>query len=181
MGSWFEQQAGAGPLALALPVAVLAGLVSFFSPCVIPLLPGYLSYATGISGADLAAGEAGHRRGRMLAGSLLFVLGITVVFVLVGTAIGGAGVWLRRYEDPITFVMGVLLIVLGLVFAGLVPWLQREWRIHTIPAVGLGAAPRPTAGTLWMRHSRCSHGTTPAKTRPSTMSSTPMTTVIVSS
>ena len=69
MGEWFEGQAAAGSLALAVPVAVIAGLVSFFSPCVIPLLPGYLSYATGLSGADLAAGEAAHRRGRMLLGS----------------------------------------------------------------------------------------------------------------
>lgn len=141
MGEWFGQQAAAGSLALALPVAAIAGLVSFFSPCVIPLLPGYLSYATGLSGADLAAGEAARRRGRMLLGSLLFVLGFSVVFVLYGTALGGVGLWLRRYGDQITFVMGIGLIVLGLVFAGAVPWLQREWRLHKVPAVGLGAAP----------------------------------------
>jgi cytochrome c-type biogenesis protein len=141
MGEWFQQQAGAGPLALALPVAAIAGLVSFFSPCVIPLLPGYLSYATGISGADLAAGKAAERRGRMLLGSALFVLGFTVVFVAYGTALGSAGLWLRRYADTISIVMGALLILLGLVFAGALPWLQREWRIHAIPSVGLGAAP----------------------------------------
>lgn len=141
MGEWFQQQAAGGSLALALPVAAIAGLVSFFSPCVIPLLPGYLSYATGLSGADLASGEAARRRGRMLAGSLLFVLGFTAVFVVLGTTIGGVGLWLRRYDGQITFVMGLALILLGLVFAGVVPWLQREWRIHTIPAVGLGAAP----------------------------------------
>ena len=141
MDSWFQNQAAAGSLALALPVAAIAGLVSFFSPCVIPLLPGYLSYATGISGADLATGEASRRRGRMLIGSLLFVLGFTVVFVLVGATVGGAGQWLRDYNDQITFVMGIVLILMGLVFAGVVPWFQREWRIHKIPAVGLGAAP----------------------------------------
>lgn len=141
MGEWFQQQAAGGSLALALPVAAIAGLVSFFSPCVIPLLPGYLSYATGLSGADLASGEAARRRGRMFLGSLLFVLGFTTVFVVIGTTIGGAGLWLRRYDDQITFVMGFALIALGLVFAGVVPWLQREWRIHTIPSVGLGAAP----------------------------------------
>lgn len=145
MVDWFQTQAAGGSLALALPVAAVAGLVSFFSPCVIPLLPGYLSYATGLSGADLAAGEAGRRRGRMLAGSMLFVLGFTVVFVLVGATVGGVGGWLREYRDQITVVMGVLLIVLGLVFAGvftkILPGLQRDWRIHRIPAVGLGAAP----------------------------------------
>jgi cytochrome c-type biogenesis protein len=141
MGDWFQSQAGTGSLALAIPVALVAGLVSFFSPCVIPLLPGYLSYATGLSGADLASGEAGSHRGRMLLGSVLFVLGFTTIFVIVGATTGGLGFWLRTWQDEITVVMGALLILLGLVFAGFVPLLQREWRIHKIPAVGLGAAP----------------------------------------
>jgi cytochrome c-type biogenesis protein len=141
MGEWFQTQAAGGSLALAVPVAAIAGLVSFFSPCVIPLLPGYLSYATGLSGAELATGEAGRRRRRMLLGSVLFVLGFTVVFVLIGAAVGGVGGWLREYSDQITRVMGALLILLGLVFAGLLPFLQREWRIHAVPSVGLGAAP----------------------------------------
>ncbi|WP_232679677.1 cytochrome c biogenesis CcdA family protein [Nocardioides sp. R-C-SC26] len=141
MGEWFGNQAAAGPLALALPVAAVAGLVSFFSPCVIPLLPGYLSYATGLSGAELARGEAAQRRGRMLLGSIFFVLGFATVFVLIAAALGGAGAWLSAYQSEIVRGMGVVLIVLGLVFAGAVPWLQREWRIHRVPAVGLGAAP----------------------------------------
>ena len=141
MGDWFQSQAGTGSLALAIPVALVAGLVSFFSPCVIPLLPGYLSYATGLSGVDLASGESDRHRGRMLLGSLLFVLGFTAIFVIVGATTGGLGFWLRTWQDEITVVMGALLILLGLVFAGVVPLLQWEWRIHTIPAVGLGAAP----------------------------------------
>lgn len=141
MGEWFREQAIGGALGLAVPVALLAGLISFFSPCVLPLLPGYLSYTTGLSGADLASGEAGRRRGRMLLGSVLFVLGFAVVFVFAGTAFGGLAGSLQRWQDAITLVLGVLLIVLGLVFAGLVPWLQRDVRMHRIPAVGLGAAP----------------------------------------
>lgn len=141
MGEWFTEQAAAGSLGLAVPVALIAGLVSFFSPCVLPLLPGYLSYATGLSGADLASGEAGRRRGRMVLGSLLFVLGFAVVFVFAGTAFGGFAGRFQRWEDTITLVLGFLLIVLGLVFAGVVPWLQRDFRMHRIPAVGLGAAP----------------------------------------
>lgn len=141
MGEWFQEQAAAGSLGLAVPVAMIAGLVSFFSPCVLPLLPGYLSYATGLSGADLAAGEASVRRGRMLLGSALFVLGFAVVFVLIGAAFGSVGIWLRTWQDEIQFGLGVLLVVLGLVFAGALPWLQRDFRIHRIPAVGLGAAP----------------------------------------
>src|SRR5687767_9397584 len=137
MGDWFQSQAGTGSLALAIPVALVAGLVSFFSPCVIPLLPGYLSYATGLSGADLADA----RRGRMLVGSILFVLGFAAVFVAIGTAAGSLGSWLVVWQREITVVLGVLTIVLGLMFAGLVPGLQRDWRIHKVPAVGLAAAP----------------------------------------
>jgi len=137
MGEWFSTTAGSGSLALAIPVALLAGLVSFFSPCVIPLLPGYLSYATGLSGADL---EHAHR-GRMFAGSLLFVLGFASVFVALGTLSGALGSWLVTWQREITLVLGSVTILLGLAFAGLVPWLQRDVRIHRVPAVGLGAAP----------------------------------------
>jgi cytochrome c-type biogenesis protein len=122
---------------LAIPVALVAGLVSFFSPCVIPLLPGYLSYATGLTGTDLE----GARRSRMVAGSVLFVLGFTVVFVILGTLSGAVGSWLVTWRDTLTFVLGAVTIVLGLAFAGLIPLMQRDWRMHTVPAVGLAAAP----------------------------------------
>ena len=145
MGEWFHDTAASGSLALALPVALVAGLVSFFSPCVIPLLPGYLSYATGLSGADLASGAAGERRGRMLLGSVLFVLGFSAVFVAIGSLSGALGAWLVTWRDTLTVVLGVLTILLGLVFAGvfnrLLPGLQRDWRVHSVPAVGLAAAP----------------------------------------
>ncbi|HET7349501.1 MAG TPA: cytochrome c biogenesis protein CcdA [Marmoricola sp.] len=137
LGDWFASTAYEGSLLLAVPVALVAGLVSFFSPCVVPLLPGYLSYATGLSGADLAAA----RRGRMLMGSLLFVLGFSFVFVSYGALIGAVGEWLFTYERPITIVLGVLTIVLGFVFLGVLPWMQRDWRVHKVPAVGLAAAP----------------------------------------
>lgn len=137
MGDFFRDTAASGSLALALPIALLAGLLSFFSPCVIPLLPGYLSYATGLSGADLEDA----RRGRMLLGSLLFVLGFSTVFVLLGTAFGAVGTQLLIHRDTITLVMGVVVILLGLAFAGLVPLLQRDVRVHKAPAVGLAAAP----------------------------------------
>jgi cytochrome c-type biogenesis protein len=137
VGDWFASTAGSGSLALAVPVALVAGLVSFFSTCVIPLLPGYLSYATGLGGADLESA----RRGRMVAGSLLFVLGFSLVFVALGTLSGALGAWLITWQRQITVVLGVLTILLGLAFAGLVPWLQRDWRVHRVPAVGLAAAP----------------------------------------
>ncbi|MGZ4445552.1 MAG: cytochrome c biogenesis CcdA family protein [Nocardioides sp.] len=141
MGEWFHDTALSGSLVLAVPVAVVAGLVSFFSPCVIPLLPGYLSYATGLSGADLASGVGDARRGRMLAGSLLFVLGFSVVFVAIGALSGAVGSLLLEWRGTLTVVLGVLTIVLGLAFAGVVPLLQRDWRVHRVPAVGLAAAP----------------------------------------
>jgi len=85
IGDWFGSTALSGSLLLAIPVAVVAGLVSFFSPCVMPLLPGYVSYVSGLSAVDLEHA----RRGRMLAGTALFVLGFTAVFGVVAfTALG---------------------------------------------------------------------------------------------
>src|SRR5688500_4029641 len=137
MSDWFQETAGSGSLVLALPVALLAGLVSFFSPCVIPLLPGYLSYATGISGGALAEGS----RRRMLIGTSLFVLGFSVVFVAFGAVSGQLGWWLATHVRQRDLVLGVVLVVLGLAFLGAFPFLQRDWRIHRVPAVGLAAAP----------------------------------------
>ncbi|HCB03412.1 MAG TPA: cytochrome c biogenesis protein CcdA [Nocardioides sp.] len=142
MGEWFAQVAGSGSMVLAVPIAVLAGLVSFFSPCVIPLLPGYLSYATGLSGADLAdTSETGPHRGRMLAGSLLFVAGFTVVFVLLGVASASVSRWFFVNQTALNIFLGVLAIGHGLAFMGALPVLQRDFRIHRVPAVGLAAAP----------------------------------------
>ncbi|MEU8953769.1 cytochrome c biogenesis CcdA family protein [Streptomyces sp. NPDC048518] len=127
-----------GALLLAIPVAVLGGLVSFFSPCVLPLVPGYLSYVTGVSGQDL--GEA--RRGRMAAGATLFVAGFTVIFVSATVFFGALGRTLREHQSTVNMVLGVVMIVLGLFFMGLMPWLtQREYRFHKRPAVGLAGAP----------------------------------------
>jgi cytochrome c-type biogenesis protein len=137
MGEWFHDTAASGSLLLAVPVALVAGLVSFFSPCVIPLLPGYLSYATGLSGADLAHAH----RGRMVAGAVLFVLGFAVVFVALGTLSGALGSWLVTWRRELTVLLGSFTILLGLVFAGVIPLLQRDLRVHTVPAVGLAAAP----------------------------------------
>jgi cytochrome c-type biogenesis protein len=144
MGEWFGETAYSGSMLLAVPVAVVAGLVSFFSPCVVPLLPGYVSYVTGLSGADLmdsgSGGPAG-RRGRMLAGTGLFVLGFTFVFVSLGTLIGAVGTRLLTYQREISVGLGALVVLLGLAFAGLVPFAQREWRVHRVPDVGVMAAP----------------------------------------
>ena len=136
-----------GPLLAALPLALLAGLVSFLSPCVLPLVPGYLSYITGLTGADLAegqetAGASGRRRAAI--GALLFVLGFSVVFVSAGAAFGAAGRVFSQQAAIITRVLGVVTIVLGLAFMGLLtrlPFLSREVRFHALPKTGLAGAP----------------------------------------
>jgi cytochrome c-type biogenesis protein len=137
--NWFSETASSGSLLLAIPVALIAGLASFLSPCVLPMLPGYLSYATGLSGAELAAGDV--RRSRMLLGSILFVLGFSVVFVALGVASGSLGPWYAEHDTLIDRILGVFTIVMGLAFIGAVPWLQRDARVHKVPAVGIAAAP----------------------------------------
>ena len=140
MGDTFAGIASAGPLVAAVAVAAIAGLVSFLSPCVLPLVPGYLSYVTGLAGADL---DAGHRRGRIVAGVSLFILGFAVVFVAGAVLATRTTSLLALYTHrrAIEIVVGILIIVFGLVFAGLVPVLQREWRIQRLPSAGLAGAP----------------------------------------
>lgn len=137
MIDWFVTTVGSGSLLLAVPIAVLAGLVSFFSPCCLPLLPGYLSYMTGVGVQDLDSA----RRSRMFLGSVLFVLGFSVVFVTGGLLFGSIGARLSAHQRPISIVMGSIVILLGLAFMGFIPIAQREFRIHAVPAVGLGVAP----------------------------------------
>lgn len=137
MTDWFVETVGSGSLLLAVPIAVLAGLVSFFSPCVLPLLPGYLSYMTGVGVQDLDTA----RRGRMLTGSVLFVLGFSVIFVAGGTLFGSIGLRLAEHQRTVSIVMGIVVILLGLVFMGFIPLMQREYKIHAVPAVGLAVAP----------------------------------------
>ena len=180
--------ATSGPIIVAAGVSAAAGLVSFLSPCVLPLVPGYVSYVTGLAGADLDAalgtdplgrpvpsvdpaepaasgggagaepGSAGggvatearpvpppltakRARGRILAGSLLFIAGFTVVFTLTIVLASGVGRALQIHERTVQFVVGLAIILLGVTFLGLVPGLQREVRIRKLPAAGLAGAP----------------------------------------
>jgi cytochrome c-type biogenesis protein len=126
-----------GSMLVALPIAVLAGAISFFSPCVVPLLPGYLSYVTGLSAAELGS----ERRGRMLAGTSLFVAGFSAVFILTGVLFGAVGNALLDHQAVITKVLGGVTVVLGLIFLGGFGFLQRDVRVHRVPAVGIAAAP----------------------------------------
>lgn len=126
-----------GSLLVAVPVALLAGLVSFLSPCVLPLVPGYLGYVSGLTGADLQD----RRRGRVLLGVSLFILGFAVVFVLIGLVFSQVSIWLQRDGEWLTRVLGVVVILLGVVFLGGFGALQRERRIHARPQAGLWGAP----------------------------------------
>ena len=126
-----------GSLLLAALFALAAGVVSFASPCVLPLVPAYLSYTTGMVGLDLA--EA--KRGRLMLGTALFVLGFTVVFVSYGALFGGLGSVLLEHSDTITRVLGIFTIVFGLAFMGLIPWLNRTWKPNQNASMGLVGAP----------------------------------------
>lgn len=165
-----------GSLILAVPLAVLAGLVSFASPCVLPLVPGYLSYVTGLTGVGLAGGAvatpahqpsvvgardaspptgpavvrtpraattapAPATRPRIVGGTLLFIAGFSAVFVSYGALFGGLGATLLEHQTLLTRVLGVVVIVLGLGFLGVLPALQREARWHARPRTGLWGAP----------------------------------------
>jgi len=126
-----------GSLLLAAPIAVLAGLVSFLSPCVLPLVPGYLGYVTGLTGVDLEQ----QKRGRMLAGVALFVGGFTVVYVAVGFMAGALGTALQAHAVGLQRVLGVLIIMLGLMFAGWLPGLKGSQQLSFRPSAGLAGAP----------------------------------------
>jgi cytochrome c-type biogenesis protein len=144
MGNSFAGIASNGPLLLAMSVAALAGLVSFLSPCILPLVPGYLSYVTGLAGADLD--DALNRptaaaRGRLALGVFGFIAGFTAVFTLMGIFAASVGRLLLGNERTIQVIAGLLIIVLGLAFLGLVPGLEREWRLHRLPAAGVASAP----------------------------------------
>jgi len=168
----------AGPLLLAIPVAAAAGAVTFLSPCVLPLVPGYLSYITGMSGAAavadpdiaLAPGAGGldggqdavpgptstrtatravamparPSRSRVLAGATLFIIGFSALFAVEGVAFGGIGATLRDHQVGLSRVLGVLLISLGLLFAGAFDrfgFSGRMFKPAVRPRAGLASAP----------------------------------------
>jgi len=122
-------------LLAALPLAVAAGFVSFISPCILPLLPGYLAFLGGATGS--LEGRSG--RGRAVVGSIAFILGFSVFFVSLGALFGGFGALLKDHERPLSIVFGSITILLGMFFAGWWPskWLNRERRIHHLPRVSI--------------------------------------------
>ncbi|MGM7669015.1 cytochrome c biogenesis CcdA family protein [Microbacterium sp. A93] len=132
---------GSGALWLAIPVAMLAGLVSFLSPCVLPLVPGYLGFLGGAVAPRGASTGASTGRGRLVLGVLLFILGFSVVFIAF-TVIGGtAAVFFLQWGELITRVLGIVIVAMGLVFLGLFGFAQREFKLHVNSKTGLIGAP----------------------------------------
>ncbi|MCZ3385695.1 MAG: cytochrome c biogenesis protein CcdA [Actinomycetia bacterium] len=126
-----------GSLLLAAVFAFAAGVISFASPCILPLVPAYMGYITGMVGVDL--GDV--KRGRLVLGTALFVGGFTLVFVSYGALFGGLGSVLIEYTETITRVLGVFTIIFGLAFMGLIPWLNRSWNPTQNTSMGLVGAP----------------------------------------
>jgi cytochrome c-type biogenesis protein len=122
-------------LLAALPIAVAAGFVSFVSPCVLPLLPGYLAFLSGAAGS--LEGRAG--RGRVVIGAIAFIIGFAIVFVSLGALFGGFGSLLRDDQRTLSIVFGSITILLGMFFAGWWPssWLNRDQRIHHLPRASI--------------------------------------------
>jgi cytochrome c-type biogenesis protein len=121
-----------GSMWLAMPLAIVAGIVSFLSPCVLPLVPGYLGYVSGVAAS----------RARVVLGSVLFVLGFTAVFATLGTMVGGVGSIL--YADVAQIAqrfLGAVIIVLGVIMAGGFGFGQRQFKLNLSPRAGLIGAP----------------------------------------
>ena len=130
MKEFFVEQILDGYLITAFPIAVIAGLISFLSPCVLPLVPGYMSYAAGFSKS----------RGRVLLGSFLFVAGFSVLFISYGVLFGGFGAYISDNEKLITSILGVFTIGLGLIFIGKFPFAP-TYRAKMPTTLGLVGAP----------------------------------------
>jgi len=132
-----------GSALIAVPIAFAAGLISFFSPCVLPLVPGYVAFLGGATGVEAVAPARRHRPGRALAGAMAFVLGFSLVYVSLGTIFGGLGSELHTHQRELQLIFGSITIVLGLLFAGWLPsssFLNREARVHWLPGATVGGA-----------------------------------------
>ena len=136
IGGYFAETVNSGALLIAVPLAVIAGIVSFISPCILPLVPGYLGYVSGLTDPT----RADNRR-RVLAGVGLFILGFAAVFTVYGAAFGAIGGWLVRWQDPLMRVLGVFVALMGLVLVGKFPFLQQTKKLSFQPRTGIAGAP----------------------------------------
>jgi cytochrome c-type biogenesis protein len=131
-----------GQLYFAIPIAILAGLVSFASPCILPLVPGYLAFIGGFTDGRSTAKKGDTKgRNRLVLGVALFVLGFAVVFVVSGFVVGQLGFILIQWRDLITRIAGIVVILLGLVFVGQFTFMQRTMKPRWSTNAGLAGAP----------------------------------------
>lgn len=131
-----------GSVFLAAPIALLAGFLSFASPCVLPLVPGYISYMTGLSHRELLDAEHSVKtRSRLIVGTSGFVLGFSLLFVSYGIAFGQLGSWFLRNERPVSIVMGLLVIVMGASYLGWIPASQQDFRLRINLRDGIWTSP----------------------------------------
>jgi len=137
IASSLTEQVLNGSVLISFPIAIVAGIVAFLSPCVLPLVPAYLSYITGLTGLELTTKAA---RGRILWGTTLFILGFSTVFISYGALFGGAGSVLLEQQSLVTKVLGVFTVLLGLAFLGVLPN-QRQWQPKIVTTWGLAGAP----------------------------------------
>lgn len=143
VGSSASEAVMSGPVILAGLVALAAGAVSFFSPCSLPLVPGYLSYVAGLAGTEVTSPDA-RARSRMVVGAGLFVAGFGVVFVSYGALFGALGGLLASHQEQLVRILGVVTILLGVMFTGVLwrlPWTARSFHVGYRPRVGLAGAP----------------------------------------
>lgn len=127
-----------GQLLVASVIALTAGLISFLSPCVLPLVPGYLAYVGGLAGS---ATDSRAEKWRLTGGVLLFIAGFSAVFIAIMALAGSVGSWLLEWEGLITRIMGLVVILMGLIFIGQIGFMQRTTRIRIKPKVGMIGAP----------------------------------------
>ena len=136
LGGFFAEMVQSGALLVAMPLAVVAGLVSFLSPCILPLVPGYLGYVSG-----LADPRRADNRRRVMTGVGLFIMGFAAVFTLYGAAFGVIGGWLLQWQDALIRALGGFVILMGLVLIGWLPFLQNTRRMSFQPRTGIAGAP----------------------------------------
>lgn len=135
-----------GSMLLAIPISIAAGFLSFASPCVLPLVPGYVSYLTGLTNTELLDSDSSVRhRSRILLGTSGFVLGFSVLFISYGLAFGELGNWFLQHARPVSIGLGVLVVLMGASYLGWLPFAEQDfrprWRIRdgvwTSPLLGL--------------------------------------------
>ncbi|MHA7278056.1 cytochrome c biogenesis CcdA family protein [Arthrobacter sp. Hz1] len=136
IGEFFAQSVQSGALLLAIPLALIAGIVSFISPCILPLVPGYVGYVSGLTDPN----SPGNRR-KVLTGVGLFIFGFALVFTFYGAAFGFIGGWMLRWQDLLIRILGLLVILMGLVLVGRLSFFQQNKKLSWKPKTGIAGAP----------------------------------------